>query len=242
MARQAPVERRAGHRIARKILRPDPYKIPSTIRFLRLISVASRRTHRRPFAGDMVLLYLHGGGYFACSAETHRPITVTLRSMASMCLPRTIGSRPRIVFPRCRRCRLPSTVRFLAQAMRRRKSSLRVSLLEASCAFADACAREAGVASPRCGSALFSLDGPRRDGQFHSNQHNRCAMFDGAGVAFSARYYLGDTTLEILSRLLSTPISPACRRSLSTLARTKSFATTRRASPNAPALQAFALI
>src|SRR5215472_1400833 len=24
---------------------------------------------------DMLLLYLHGGGYFACSAETHRPIT-----------------------------------------------------------------------------------------------------------------------------------------------------------------------
>ncbi len=30
---------------------------------------------RSPASGDGVLLYLHGGGYFACSAVTHRPIT-----------------------------------------------------------------------------------------------------------------------------------------------------------------------
>src|SRR5947208_17078724 len=28
-----------------------------------------------PSSAEQVLLYLHGGGYFACSAETHRPIT-----------------------------------------------------------------------------------------------------------------------------------------------------------------------
>src|SRR5882757_5409791 len=65
------------YRIARKILRPDPYKIPSTIQIspAHLGGVPGERIEG-PSPGDMVLLYLHGGGYFACSAETHRPITV----------------------------------------------------------------------------------------------------------------------------------------------------------------------
>src|SRR5713101_8585730 len=64
------------YRVARKILRPDPYTVPSAVEVspARLGGVAGERLEG-PSPGNIVLLYLHGGGYFACSAETHRPIT-----------------------------------------------------------------------------------------------------------------------------------------------------------------------
>src|SRR5947209_10932691 len=64
-------------RVARKILHPDPYKVPPTVEVspARLGGVPGERLEG-PSPGTIVLLYLHGGGYFACSAETHRPITV----------------------------------------------------------------------------------------------------------------------------------------------------------------------
>src|SRR5260370_9791094 len=64
------------YRVARLILRPDPYKIPSTVQIspARLGGVAGERLEG-PWPGSTVLLYLHGGGYFGCSAESHRPIT-----------------------------------------------------------------------------------------------------------------------------------------------------------------------
>src|SRR5437660_10730160 len=63
-------------RVARKILHPDPYKVPPTVEVspARLGGVPGERLEG-PSPGTIVLLYLHGGGYFACSAETHRPIT-----------------------------------------------------------------------------------------------------------------------------------------------------------------------
>jgi len=68
------------YRVARKILRPDPYTVPAGIR----VSPANvggvpgewvEASEANPDAKP-VLVYLHGGGYFACSAESHRPITV----------------------------------------------------------------------------------------------------------------------------------------------------------------------
>ena len=65
------------YRVARRILRPDAYTIPSAVEIspLRLGGVPGEQV-KGPEPGDAVLLYLHGGGYFGCSAESHRPITV----------------------------------------------------------------------------------------------------------------------------------------------------------------------
>src|SRR3981081_1564599 len=74
-----PVKRRLkgvrGYRVARKILRLDPCKVPSAVRIspAHLGGVPGERLDG-PSPGNTVLLYLHGGGYFACSAGTHRPI------------------------------------------------------------------------------------------------------------------------------------------------------------------------
>src|SRR5437879_1093430 len=65
------------YRRARAILKPDPYKIPSSVRVtLAHLGGVSGEWVEGPKAGELVLLYLHGGGYFGCSAETHRPVTV----------------------------------------------------------------------------------------------------------------------------------------------------------------------
>src|SRR5436309_7353994 len=65
------------YRRARAILKPDPYKIPSSIRVTpAYLGGVPGEWVEGPEAGELVLLYLHGGGYFGCSAETHRPVTV----------------------------------------------------------------------------------------------------------------------------------------------------------------------
>src|SRR6266852_1311126 len=64
------------YRVARKILRPDPYKVPSAARVTpaKLGGIPGEWVEG-PKPGGVTLLYLHGGGYFGCSAESHRPIT-----------------------------------------------------------------------------------------------------------------------------------------------------------------------
>src|SRR5437773_8429791 len=59
------------YRVARQILRPDPYKVPTAVKIspAHLGGVPGERLEG-PAPGDTVLLYLHGGGYFGCSAET----------------------------------------------------------------------------------------------------------------------------------------------------------------------------
>jgi monoterpene epsilon-lactone hydrolase len=65
------------YRRARKILRPDPYKVPSAVRVTPAqLGGISGEWVEGPQPGNITLLYLHGGGYFGCSAATHRPITV----------------------------------------------------------------------------------------------------------------------------------------------------------------------
>jgi acetyl esterase/lipase len=64
------------YRVARKILRPDPYKVSPSVRIspAQLGGIPGEQL-KGPSPGDIVIIYLHGGGYFGCSAETHRPIT-----------------------------------------------------------------------------------------------------------------------------------------------------------------------
>ena len=97
------------YRVARRILRPDPYRVPSAIEVspIRLGGIFGEQV-KGTMPGDAVLLYLHGGGYFGCSAESHRPITAyyALHGLMTPC---------------------PFTVGFLARAIRRTAWWSRVS-------------------------------------------------------------------------------------------------------------------
>ena len=183
------------YRVARKILRPDPYKVPETVQVapVHLGGVPGERLEG-PAPGNMVLLYLHGGGYFACSAETHRPITVYFALHGSHVFAPDYRLAPENRFPAA----VEDAVVFYRALLSAGYSPRNIVVAGESAGGGLALSlmlslRSAGIPLPAA-AALFS---PWTDlaatGDSIRTNAKRCAMFDGAGVAFSARYYLGDT-------------------------------------------------
>lgn len=183
------------YRIARKILRPDPYKVPATAQIspAHLGGVPGERIEG-PSPGDTVLLYLHGGGYFACSAETHRPITVYYALRGFHVFAPDYRLAPENRFPAA----IEDAVAFYRALLNAGYAPQNIVVAGESAGGGLALAlmlslRDAGIPLPAA-AALFS---PWTDlaatGDSIKTNTDRCAMFDGAGVAFSARYYLGDT-------------------------------------------------
>ena len=182
-------------RVARKILHPDPYKVPPTVEVspARLGGVPGERLEG-PSPGNLVLLYLHGGGYFACSAETHRPITAFFELHGFHVFAPNYRRAPENRFPAAVEDAVAFYRALLAAGYPPRNivvagesagGGLSLSLMLAL--------RDASVPLPAA-AALFS---PWTDlaatGESIRTNTDRCAMFHGAGVAHSARYYLGDT-------------------------------------------------
>src|SRR6266436_2274188 len=143
-------------RVARKILHPDPYKVPPTVQIspAHLGGVAGERLEG-PSPGNIVLLYLHGGVYFACSAETHRPITAFFALHGFHVFAPDYRLAPENRFPAA----VEDAVAFYRAAL----------------------------------SAGYPPQNIVVAGESVRTNNDRCAMFHGAGVAHSARYYLGDT-------------------------------------------------
>jgi monoterpene epsilon-lactone hydrolase len=183
------------YRVARKILRPDPYKIPPAIQIspAHLGGVPGERLEG-PSSCDTVLLYLHGGGYFACSAETHRPITAFYALHGFHVFAPDYRLAPENRFPAA----VEDAVAFYRALLSAGYAPQNIVVAGESAGGGLALSlmlslRDAGVPLPAA-AALFS---PWTDlaatGDSIRTNSDRCAMFDGAGVAFSARYYLGDT-------------------------------------------------
>src|SRR5258707_11610069 len=183
------------YRVARRILRPDPYRVPSAIEVspIRLGGIFGEQV-KGTMPGDAVLLYLHGGGYFGCSAETHRPITAFYALHGFHVLAPDYRLAPENRFPAA----VEDAVAFYRAALsagyppqnivvagESAGGGLSLSLMLAL--------RAAGVPLPSA-VALFS---PWTDlaatGDSIRTNSDRCAMFHGASVAYSARYYLRDT-------------------------------------------------
>ena len=183
------------YRVARKILRPDPYTVPSAVQIspAHLGGVPGERLEG-PSPGNIVLLYLHGGGYFACSAETHRPITVFFALQGFRVFAPDYRLAPENQFPAA----VDDAVTFYRALLNAGYPPQRIVISGESAGGGLALSmllalRYAGVPLPAA-TALFS---PWTDlaatGDSIRTNTDRCAMFDGAGIAFSARFYLGDT-------------------------------------------------
>ncbi len=94
------------YRHARRILNPDPYTVPISVRISPAqVGGVSGEWVDGASAAKTVLLYLHGGGYFGCSADRIVPSPWRLRSRDFAFLRQTIASRQKISFL------LPSTTR-----------------------------------------------------------------------------------------------------------------------------------
>ncbi len=183
------------YRVARKILRPDPYIVPAIIRISPAqVGGVPGEWVEGAGATKAVLLYLHGGGYFGCSAQSHRPITVGFALQGFRVLALDYRLAPENQFPAAvddavaayrgllAEGNLPGNIVISGDSA---GGGLALSLLLAL--------REAKLPLP-AGAALFS---PWTDlaatGDSVRTNADRCAMFNGTDIGPSARYYLGDT-------------------------------------------------
>jgi epsilon-lactone hydrolase len=193
------------YRRAREILRPDPYKVPLSIRVTPAeLGGVPGEWVEGPKSSDLVLLYLHGGGYFGCSAETHRPITVGFALQGFRVFAPDYRLAPENRFPAAvddavavYRALLSAghAPQNIAVSGESAGGGLTLSLMLAL--------RTAAVPLP-AGAALFS---PWTDlaatGDSIRTNADRCAMFSGSDIAPTARYYLGDTDPR---NLLASPL------------------------------------
>jgi monoterpene epsilon-lactone hydrolase len=183
------------YRRARAILRPDRYNVPASIRVTpaQLGGVPGEWVEG-PKSGERVLLYLHGGGYFGCSAESHRPITAGFSLQGFRVYAPDYRLAPENRFPAA----IDDSVAVYRALLTAGHEPQNIVVSGESAGGGLALSlmlvlRADGSPLP-AGAALFS---PWTDlaatGDSIRTNSNRCSMFIGTDIAPSARYYLGDT-------------------------------------------------
>ena len=183
------------YRLARKILRPDAYTVPAAVRISPAqVGGVPGEWVEGSGATKTVLLYLHGGGYFGCSAQSHRPITVGFALQGFRVFAPDYRLAPENQFPAAVDDAVAVYRGLLGEGYAPKTiviggdsagGGLALSLLLAL--------REAETPLP-AGAVLFS---PWTDlaatGESVRTNAECCAMFNGPDIGPSARYYLGDT-------------------------------------------------
>jgi acetyl esterase/lipase len=183
------------YRRGRAILKPDPYKVPPSIRVTpAYLGDVSGEWVEGPNAGDLVLLYLHGGGYFGCSAETHRPITAGFALQGFRVYAPDYRLAPENRFPAAVDDAVAVYRALLAAGHAPQDIVVAGESAGGGLTLSLMLALRAGAVPLPAGAALFS---PWTDlaatGDSIRTNSQRCAMFYGDDIAPSARYYLGDT-------------------------------------------------
>jgi monoterpene epsilon-lactone hydrolase len=182
------------YRVARKILNPDPYRVPADVRISPAqVGGVLGEWVEGTGATAAVLLYLHGGGYFGCSAQSHRPITVAFARQGFRVLAPNYRLAPENQFPAA----VDDAVAVYRGLLSEGYSPERIVVSGDSAGGGLALSllltlRDEGTPLP-AGAALFS---PWTDlaatGESIRTNADRCAMFHGPDIGSSARYYLGE--------------------------------------------------
>jgi acetyl esterase/lipase len=183
------------YRVARKILRPDRYRVPASVRISpAALGGVPGEWVEGPKPDGTVLLYLHGGGYFGCSAETHRAITSTFALQGFRVYAPDYRLAPENRFPAAVDDAV-AVYRALLNAGHAAQSivvsgdsaggGLALSLMLA--------VRDGGVPLPASAALFCPWTDLAATGDSVRTNARRCAMFSGTDIAPSARYYLGDT-------------------------------------------------
>jgi acetyl esterase/lipase len=182
------------YRVARKILNPDPYKVPADVHISPgQVGGVPGEWAQGTGTSNAVLLYLHGGGYFGCSAQTHRPITVSFARQGFRVFAPNYRLAPENQFPAA----VEDAVAVYRGLLSEGYSPGRIVVSGESAGGGLALSlllklREEGNPLP-AGAALFSpwTDLAATGESIHTNA-DRCAMFHGPDIGLSARYYLGE--------------------------------------------------
>jgi acetyl esterase/lipase len=175
----------------RRLLRPEPFKVPRGIRITpeRFGGVAGEWVEAG--SSNVTLLYLHGGGYVACSIETHRPITVGFAQNGLRVFAPEYRMAPEHLFPAA----VDDAVAVYRALREQAPGKIVVGGDSAGGGLALAMLislRDSGVPLPAA-AALFS---PWTDlaatGDSLVTNDRSCALFHGANIGEGARFYLGD--------------------------------------------------
>ncbi len=182
------------YRVARKILNPDPYKVPADVRISPAqVGGVPGEWVEGTGSANAVLLYLHGGGYFGCSAQTHRPITVSFARQGFRVFAPNYRLAPENQFPAA----VDDAVAVYRGLLGEGYSPERIVVSGESAGGGLTLSllltlREEGNPLP-AGAALLSpwTDLAATGDSIRTNSES-CAMFHGPDVVFSARLYLGE--------------------------------------------------
>jgi monoterpene epsilon-lactone hydrolase len=183
------------YRVARKILCPDPYTVPATVHVspAELGGVPGEWVARAG-ATKPVLLYLHGGGYFGCSAASHRPITAAFALHGFRVFAPDYRLAPENPFPAALDDAVSAYRGLLNEEHLPEHIVVGGDSAGGGLALCLLLALRAARVPLAAGAALFS---PWTDlaatGESIRTNAARCAMFHGPDINLSARYYLGDT-------------------------------------------------
>jgi len=173
----------------RKLMRPEPIKVPPGVRITpqQLGGVAGEWVEAN--SPRATLLYLHGGGYVACSAETHRPITTAFAQNGLRVFAPDYRMAPEHLFPAAVDDAVAVYRALLEQGTRivvggdSAGGGLALALMISL--------RDAGIPLPAA-AALFS---PWTDlaatGESLKTNDRHCSMFHGEKIGPGASYYLG---------------------------------------------------
>ena len=184
---------RAAHSIAesRRLLTPPAYRIPKEVRLTpdRVGGIPGEWVERSA-GSEGLLLYLHGGGYIACSIETHRAITVAFAQQGFRVYAPEYRLAPEHPFPAA----LDDVAAVYEPLLPKGPMVIAGDSAGGGLALALMVRlRDAKIRLPLA-AALFS---PWTDlagtGKSLKENDSRCAMFCGESVASGARHYLGDT-------------------------------------------------
>lgn len=181
------------YRVARKILRPLPCKIPASVLITpSQINGISGEWVESPGSTDAVLIYFHGGGYFGCSAETHRPITVWFALHGFRVFAPNYRLAPESRFPAAVDDAVAVYRGLLADG--RSPQSIVVAGDSAGGGLALSlmlALRDAGTPLPAAAAVFSPWTDLAATGESIRANTARCAMFNGPDIGPSARYYLG---------------------------------------------------
>jgi epsilon-lactone hydrolase len=177
---------------ARRLLTPPRVRVPDHVRLAPgTVGGISGEWTETSGTGPLTLIYLHGGGYYACSPETHRPVTARFADRGFRVFAPAYRLAPEHPFPAALEDVLTAYHGLLASVPPRAivisgesaGGGLALALLESL--------RDAGEALPAA-AALFS---PWTDlavtGESARTNARRCAMLEAATLGTSAGWYLG---------------------------------------------------
>lgn len=179
---------------ARKVLTPDAYKVPDAARISPAkVGGVSGEWVEGQQASKATLLYLHGGGYFGCSAETHRPITVAYALAGFRVFAPNYRLAPEHPFPAALDDAVAAYRGLLAKGNSPEQIVVSGDSAGGGLALCLLLALRAAGVPLSAGTAVFSpwTDLAATGDSIRTNAH-RCAMFHGKDIAPSARYYLGE--------------------------------------------------